>query len=887
MPIHKEFIAESLCQPPDAAAEVFLSYSRADADFARRLNDALQFHGKTTWFDQESIASGADFQQEIFRGIKDANNFLFIISPDSVHSPYCDGETEYAQKLGKRFVTVLHRAVPPEDLHSALAKVQWIDFNRHEGDFYANFSELARTLDTDRGHVRQHTKWLHRAMDWQEKGYGADLLLRGNEFALAENWLREAEEGKKQPEPTKIQKQFITESNAAIQAGIKREKQIAFLLKSLLAGVSIALLLAIGLGWYAYEQRDLAVAARDTAVFRQLSAQALLAAEVPNLVHGYFDKALLLTVQAFRMNDNMESRRNLLHVLQSNPKPDIYLRGHSDEILSVAVSPDGKTLASAGKDGKVILWDIEKHISAGELLSGKRAPLWKTAFSPDGKILAAASDDHTIKLWDVGQKVPAGVLQGHAGAVKDVAFSPDGKILASASDDGNIILWDAARQDFGIDAKIRGHEGGVWRLAFSPDGKILASGGKDEYVRLWDMVQRTSAGSPLQRENGKEINALAFSPNGKILAGGDMAGAITFWNTEQWKPVDENIHFSVYSMAFSADGKTLAIANYDGSLVLWDMEKKKRLGDPLRGHGDGITGIVFMPNGKLATGSKDKSVILWNPARQTRIGKFFRVEASMGGINEVAVSPDGRILAGSTDGKQVFLWDIERQMLSGKPLQGHTDEVYGVAFSPDGKILASGSKDKNIILWDAARQEPVGQALQGHEDLVWSVDFSPDGRILASGSSDNTVRLWDTALHLPVGQPLRAHKHWVYCVAFSPDGKLLASGSRDNTVILWDVARRAPIGDPLRAHKGRVTTLAFSPDGRILASAGYDETVILWDVALRKPLGKPLRGHGDLIFSIAFSPDGRILASGSWDNTIMLWNVAQRKSMGILHGHHS
>ncbi len=89
LPLQKEFIAESLRQPPELVLEVFVSYSHTDSDFARKLNEALQVQGKTTWFDQESIASGTDFGQEIHRGIEQSDNFLFIISPSSVNSPYC------------------------------------------------------------------------------------------------------------------------------------------------------------------------------------------------------------------------------------------------------------------------------------------------------------------------------------------------------------------------------------------------------------------------------------------------------------------------------------------------------------------------------------------------------------------------------------------------------------------------------------------------------------------------------------------------------------------------------------------------------------------------------------------------------------------------------
>ncbi|NEQ26416.1 MAG: toll/interleukin-1 receptor domain-containing protein, partial [Microcoleus sp. SIO2G3] len=244
-PLQQEFITESLRQPPAESLDVFVSYSRADSDFARKLNDTLQMQGKTTWFDQESIASGTDFQQEIYRGIEACDNFLFILSPRAVNSPYCADEVEYAASLNKRFVTVLYREVKLEDLHSELRKVQWIDFNQHERNFDANLNQLVRTLDTDREHVHSHTRWLHRAIAWNEKDQSADLLLRGSEFAIAQNWLQEAEQQKKQPTATPLQKEFILESGKAIAAGIKRERLRIIILRSLLGLVSIAAVVAI------------------------------------------------------------------------------------------------------------------------------------------------------------------------------------------------------------------------------------------------------------------------------------------------------------------------------------------------------------------------------------------------------------------------------------------------------------------------------------------------------------------------------------------------------------------------------------------------------------------------------------------------------------------
>lgn len=209
-PWQEEFILESLKQPPDGTLDVFVSYSRADSDFVRKLNDTLQIQGKTTWFDQESIASGTDFQQEIYRGIESANNFLFIISPNSVNSPYCADEVEYALQLNKRFVTVLYREVEPTTLHPGLARVQWIDFRKHKGDFLANFGELTRTLDIDPEYVRTHTRLLLKAKEWQQEGRDDGFLLRGKDLIASDQWLKQAVN--QEPAPTELQLDYLAAS---------------------------------------------------------------------------------------------------------------------------------------------------------------------------------------------------------------------------------------------------------------------------------------------------------------------------------------------------------------------------------------------------------------------------------------------------------------------------------------------------------------------------------------------------------------------------------------------------------------------------------------------------------------------------------------------------
>jgi hypothetical protein len=224
--LHKIFIAESIAKIGQLSSEVFISYSRTDGDFARRLNNELQALGKTTWFDQESIATGADFQKEIYKGIENSDNFLFIISDKSLESPFCDDEVKYAAKLNKRFVTVLTPSglqhIEALDKYPSLAKIQWIDFRKKE--FEKAFFELVSTLNTDREYIHNHTKYTQKANDWFSKNKSPDLLLQGEALFTAKEWIEESEKQRKKPSPTQALRAYIGAGELAWTNRLERER---------------------------------------------------------------------------------------------------------------------------------------------------------------------------------------------------------------------------------------------------------------------------------------------------------------------------------------------------------------------------------------------------------------------------------------------------------------------------------------------------------------------------------------------------------------------------------------------------------------------------------------------------------------------------------------
>jgi RNA polymerase sigma factor (sigma-70 family) len=548
-----------------------------------------------------------------------------------------------------------------------------------------------------------------------------------------------------------------------------------------------------------------------------------------------------------------------------------------EHVVTVAFSPDGKRLVTAGGrgpiPGQLKIWDVQtaKELHGISGIPGVRAAV----FSPTAPLFATGDSSGVITLRDADSGEEQAQAPAHAGGVFGVAFSRDGKFLASAGADRGVKLWTAdglvERQAF------VGHTDKVLAVAFFGHGRAIVTASQDRTAKIWDL--ETGAATLTLKGHDAGIEAVAVAPDDRLVATASWDRSVRIWDAKTGTPIavlEGNVQ-AFHTVAFSADGKLLAGAGRDGLIRLWDAKTLQPAG-ALDKHTDSVWALAFSRDGVLASGSADRTAKLWRLGNGNRVTELMTSWSATRPILAVAYAPDGRRLAVATPDTTVHI----RDAASGDVvmvLHGHQSRVTCLAYAADGRTLASGSDDGTVKLWNRHGDEI--RTLTNHAGAVNALAFTPDGAHLASGGDDQVIRLWEVRSGAELAR-LSGHAAAIRALAVAPDGRTLASGGDDRLIKIWDLTDRTDL-NTLKGHDGPVRALAFSSAG-LLASGGDDNAVKLWDCA-EDAARLTLPGHTGPVLALAFTPKGTTLVSAGQDKSIRVWDPADGQPRGVLVRH--
>lgn len=572
---------------------------------------------------------------------------------------------------------------------------------------------------------------------------------------------------------------------------------------------------------------------------------------------------------------------------------------HSDHIYSLAFSPDGKQIASAGVDRAIRLWDCATGREVRRFLGHKNTINFVT-FAHDGRELLSASADQSIRLWDIrtGKEIRRLVDHGNGHGKDAVALSPDGKTLAFG-EGTEIRLLSVA------DAKVIGNISlpspnvallsGInlaKQIRFSPDGKRLGALVESAGVFVFD-----AANCKLLWKNEEHpsdahssMSGVAFSPDGKTVAATpSWRKPLRLFDAETGKVIRTfEGSKAAGSLIFSDDGKRIFSSGWERSSLIWDVATGKTGGEfspaPPYYHTASLS-----PDGRTLALAAQRSIVFYDTATCHLVNT---PEGAHEPINFLRFSTDGReVFAGAYCDHESGLrrWDLAngRQLFASKPASI-------TALAPDGQTFASSFRDSEPEIAVTATGTLLRKT-NGKLRFLDTLTYSPDGQLLV-GMGDRTINLWDVSTGedlKPLGQ--LPNIHGAKCLAAAPTGNLIVSGGVDKIVRLWDVSARKEVGE-LIGMKGAVTGFGWAPDGEELAAVSSetspgdritdepDPHVRIWDVASRKERLK-LEGSRAGNWCVAWSIDGRLVAAGGNDHIVRVWERATGQERFRLAGH--
>jgi WD40 repeat protein len=878
-------------------SNLFISYSRKDARFARKLTEAFKSRDLDFWIDWLGIPPTVDWWREIERGIEGSDIFIFLLSPDSAKSKICRKEIRHAIRNGKRLIPVVVRNVSAGEAPVELRKLNWI-FLRETDRFGTALRLLMAAIQSDYVWAQTHRELQTKALEWQRSKQEKSFLLHGTELADAEIQL--ATNSSKDPYPTDLQREYVFKSRQAADVQKRTNIRIA-------TGVIIAL---IALTFAAIMQARRATTNADEADKQRATAQAestrafnnastaeanaaesrrqarlslahQLVVEARSLSGTGLDESVvpLLATESMKLEPSTEAAQIIQDYLVAHQVRNLE---QDNFVQSLALSSDGKYLVyGVGNFAEVL--EVESGKILSQVTFGESVNV--VAFAPNMKYAAAAGCDRAeanlcrtslIQVWDpISGQLAAKMTQ--EGQVTSLHFSSDGKKLVSSGcesfaedqcQSGGAAIWLAAT---GEKLWSQTLEGSVVSAMISPDNTNLVTAG-NQNIYVWDLAANTG-----HREIGADISAgsFALSPNGKYIAigGNGAAELLELASGEVLSVVNHSGYVS--TIAFSPDGSLVASGDDLGSVQVWESASGAIFGT--MEHAGSVHTVAFSPDGRMiVSGGADGFGIVWDAFT----GKALAYMTHDPFVDFAVFTPDGKNVI-SEGGQDIILWEATTGLQSTyrPPLNSPSHSVV----SPDGKYVVSwGCRPRNNsdpcpnwfgYVWNTEDGKVISRL--NYEGVVDAIHFSDDGAYLISGGCDaqdarsnctsSSAIVWQTSTGKEISR--ESFESTLDAVALGPDAEFAAAVGCDKAAAFFRLCEakslriwNAKTGTELARilQDGSSTTLLFAPDGdRLLAYGGY--SVVVWDAATGKKVSETAY-HGPVGMA-TFSRDGAMIAA--------------------------
>ncbi|TKB89773.1 MAG: hypothetical protein E8D40_13845 [Nitrospira sp.] len=495
--------------------------------------------------------------------------------------------------------------------------------------------------------------------------------------------------------------------------------------------------------------------------------------------------------------------------------------GHTNDDIGVSVDafafhPNGKFIASGGGDGAVRLWDATTLQEIALPLNGSLSEsdykdvatllpnhVTTVAISPDGAHIVSAGRDDKVYVWSANSRQSVDQLwdkDANASQLEQVAFSRDGKRLVSLGKKGEVLLWSVVERRL-----LHKFEQLPLRdVSLDEDGSHILGVGDG---MIWIInTEDAMADKAYATVGWRPITSLSFDPTNKHAVSAHEGGLIRLLDSTTFKEKKlRRVKDPPIALAFRHDGERFVSGDAYGQALLWNTTTLEPIGRPLEtDHGE-VRAVAFTPDGNvIATTGADGVICFWDSQTQNVVGLADdeTKEGFLSGINSLAYNPkhEEYIVSGGDDGR-IRVWDTKSFKALDRSPMVHVGRVMSAVFSPDGNLIASGGDDGVLRLWDSETGGLIRCTNKLTVEGIRSLSYSPDGSLIVAVGG-NLVVFWDVQTGYVISYPIQAKNKWksdrddiglgLMSVAFSPDGQQFVAGGSNVSTMIGPIPQRWP-----------------------------------------------------------------------------------------------